>query len=118
MHYCQEIDDFVAKNKDLGLRTYELSSPEWSVITVVTNWLLLFRKAMVAMSATKVPMLSSTHATLKGLQDRLREELTKLPSSALPLLRKALTEAHTKLGEYFFKIDISPYVIWTSCKFN
>ena len=114
MHYRKEIEDYVAKNKEL--RRYELSADDWSVISTVTSWLLIFRKATNSMSATKRPMLSSTHATLKGLQDMLTQELIDLPRTASPALREALVSAHSKLGTYFFKIDASPYPVWASCK--
>ncbi|KIJ38116.1 hypothetical protein M422DRAFT_177043 [Sphaerobolus stellatus SS14] len=112
LFYPKEIDDYVVKNREL--QQYELSNDEWDVVSVVTAWLLIFRKATMSMSTTKCPMLLSTHAILKGLQDKLQEELSKLPKTTAPSLCKALVDAHTKLGEYFFKIDQSPYILWAS----
>jgi hypothetical protein len=33
-------------------------------------------------------------------------------------LRNALHKAHAKLGEYFFKVDKSPYPTWATCEFD
>jgi hypothetical protein len=107
------VNAYTAKLKEL--RQYELAPEEWDIIVVVTDWLLVFRKATTAMSATRVPMLSSTHATLKGLQDKLKKELAKLSNKTSTEVRSALIDAHNKLGEYFFKIDASPYPVWASC---
>jgi hypothetical protein len=66
------------------------------------------------MSATKQPMLSSTHAIFLGLQRHLKKVLAELPESAPPELRQGLTEAHRKLSDYFTKFDKSRYYSWAT----
>lgn len=118
LYYLKEIDVFLSKRENRDLRDIELSNTEWEVIRTVTDWLFVFRKATVSMSTTKQPMLSNAHATLKGLQDKLRDSIKELPRSAAVGLRDALVAAHNKLGEYLFKVDESPYTVWASCEQN
>ncbi|KAJ7191599.1 hypothetical protein B0H12DRAFT_995527, partial [Mycena haematopus] len=91
------------------LREHELSSADWAALKLVTNWLMAFRDATTQMSATKQPMLSSTHAIFLGLQRHLKTELAKLSPSTDPILRQGLVEAHLKLSDYFTKFDQSRY---------
>ncbi|KAG2078425.1 hypothetical protein BDR04DRAFT_1086741 [Suillus decipiens] len=69
LDFCQAIDDFVAKTCDL--RPYELSDADWAGIELVTKWLKAFRSATTQMSTTKCPMLSTTHAIFRGLQESI-----------------------------------------------
>ncbi|KIJ35234.1 hypothetical protein M422DRAFT_262618 [Sphaerobolus stellatus SS14] len=64
------------------------------------------------MSATKKPILSSTHAVFKGLQDDILTFITGLPKTATLQLHTALLDSHCKLSDYFHMFDKSPYYIW------
>jgi hypothetical protein len=112
LDYREALYSFVAKTQEL--RTFELTNLDWDTIKLVCEWLKHFRDATTQMSATKQCTLSSTHAIFKGLQDSLMENLRQLPSFAPPQLRRALTQAHEKLSDYFFKFDQSPHPIWAS----
>jgi hypothetical protein len=70
------------------------------------------------MSTTRMPMLSTTHAVFRGLQEDLRDIIRSLPDSVSPSLKKGLTDAHRKLSDYYYKIDQSPYYLWSSRKSN
>lgn len=59
-------------------------------------------------------MLSTIHASFRGLQEHVAEALRKLPDSAPPQLRKGLLESHAKLSEYYGKTDSSPYYVWAA----
>ena len=106
LDYKAVIDNFVAKNWEL--HSYKLSNEDWTAITSVTKWLKSFRSATTQMSTTKSPMLSTTHAIFRGLQDDLRHSLTDLPNSAPAYLKTALVKAHRKLSDYYTKLDESP----------
>jgi len=112
LDFRQAIDDFVAKTRDL--RPYELSDADWAGIELVTQWLKAFRSATTQMSTTKRPMLSSAHAIFRGLQESLQDDLAALPDSAPRKLQSALTSAHRKLSDYYFKVDESPFYVWAS----
>ncbi|KAG1717615.1 hypothetical protein EDB19DRAFT_1652921 [Suillus lakei] len=112
LDFRQAIDDFVAKTRDL--RPYELSDANWAGIELVTKWLKAFHSATTQMSTTKRPMLSTAHAIFRGLQESIRDDLAELPDSAPVKLRSALTSAHRKLSDYYFKIDESPFYVWAS----
>ena len=66
------------------------------------------------MSTTQTPMLSTMHAVFRGLQDELREIIRDLPDSVPSSLKQGLTDAHRKLSDYYYKIDTSPYYLWSS----
>jgi hypothetical protein len=68
------------------------------------------------MSATRTPMLSTTLAIFRGLQEDLRDTLRDLSDTASPSLKKGLVDAHLKLSDYYYKIDASPYYLWSSRK--
>ncbi|KAJ7157771.1 hypothetical protein C8R46DRAFT_818929, partial [Mycena filopes] len=88
---------------------HELTAADWTALKLVTDWLMVYRDATTQMSATKQPMLSSTHAIFLGLQGHLKTALANLPDDADPVLRGGLVEAHEKLSEYFTKFDRSQY---------
>ena len=71
------MDDFVAKDKDL--RKFEMHTNDWDAIVLVAQWLKSFRSATTQMATTKRPMLSSTYAIYRGLQESLWESLRNLP---------------------------------------
>jgi hypothetical protein len=67
------------------------------------------------MSTTKVPMLSTTHAIFRGLQEDIKEILRNLPTSVSPGIKQGLIDAHTKLSDYYHKYDESPFYTWAAC---
>jgi len=113
MDYRTVLDDFVAKNRELC--KHELQDEDWEAIGLVAQWLKSFWSATTQMSTTKCPMLSSTHAIFRGLQDSLAELLRSLPNNIPPLLCQALLNAHWKLSDYYGKSDESPYYTWALC---
>jgi hypothetical protein len=81
-----------------------------------TDWLKSFRAATTQMSGTQTLMLSTTHAVLRGLQEDICNILRGLPDTVPPCLKKGLTDVHLKLSTYYYKIDESPFYLWSSCK--
>ncbi|KAJ7090139.1 hypothetical protein C8R44DRAFT_892053 [Mycena epipterygia] len=61
------------------------------------------------MSATKQPMLSTTHAVFLWLQLHLKNTNAVLPEDADPALWQGLVDAHLKLSDYYTKFDRSRY---------
>ncbi|KAJ8495678.1 hypothetical protein ONZ45_g12768 [Pleurotus djamor] len=112
IHLKAVLNDFVAKNRDL--RSYELSDSQWNAIEIVAKWLNYFHAASIQMSSTSAPMLSTTLAMFRGLQEHLREILATLPDNAPKVLRDSLVASHLKLSEYYTKIDESPFYTWAS----
>lgn len=108
------IDNFVAKNRDL--RKFELSNDDWLAISLVTRWLKSFCSATTQMSATKTPMLSTTHAIFRGLQEDIRASIRSLPDGTPDCLKNSLVNAHRKLSDYYTKFDESPFYLWSSCE--
>jgi hypothetical protein len=94
------------------MSSYELSGAEWNSIQLVSEWLKAFRDATSQMSATKQLMVSSSHAIFCGLQEHIRWILRALPDDVDSTLKKALTDAHRKLSDYFYKFDQSEYYTW------
>ncbi|KAJ8515596.1 hypothetical protein ONZ45_g6994 [Pleurotus djamor] len=112
LHLKNVLNDFLWKNRDL--RAYKLSDKQWDAIEVVNKWLDSFHVASVQMSSTLAPMLSTTLAMFRGLQEDLREIIASLPESAPRVLRDSLVASHLKLSQYYTKIDESPYYTWAS----
>jgi hypothetical protein len=112
LDYRNTIDSFVSRNKDL--HALELSNSDWESITLVASWLKSFRSATTEMSATKVPMLSTTHAIFRGLQDDIKNILRGLPSIVSPKIKLGLTDAHRKLSDYYYQFDASPFYTWAA----
>jgi hypothetical protein len=102
----------VTRNRDLHV--YELSEDDWASIKLVSSWLKSFRSATTQMSATNVPMLSTTHAIFRGLQEDIKEILRSLPSGISPDIKLGLIDAHTKLSNYYHKYDESPFYTWAA----
>jgi hypothetical protein len=113
LDYRDTIDSFVSRNKDL--HAFELGDTNWESIKLVTSWLKSFRAATTEMSATKIPMLSTTHAIFRGLQDDIKSILRSLPDSVSPNVRLGLTDAHRKLSDYYYQYDTSPFYTWAAC---
>lgn len=61
-------------------------------------------------------MLSYTHTIFRGLQEDLRSTIRNLPISTPSVLRNGLVDAHTKLSDYYYKFDQSPYYTWAARK--
>lgn len=113
--YRLPIFNYVAKDSEL--REHELSAVEWEALQMVTSWLKVFRSATMQMSATKQPMLSTTHTIFRGLQRHLKTTITELPTTADPALKEGLVNAHRKLSDYFTKFDESRYCTWAACAY-
>jgi len=114
LDYRPIIDSFSHIHRDLW--QYSLSNEEWEAIELVAEWLKCFHMATTQMSATCMPMLSTTHAVFRGFQDDIRNILSDLPDTASPSLKKGLMDAHLKLSDYYYKIDASPFYLWSSRK--
>jgi hypothetical protein len=112
LNYCDTIDSFVSRNKDL--HALELSDTDWESIKLVTSWLKSFRSATTEMSTTKVLMLSTTHTIFRGLQDDIKNILRDLPNSVSPKIKLGLTDAHRKLSDYYHQFDDLPFYIWAA----
>lgn len=112
--YRKSVNSFVHLHTDLW--PYLLSNDEWDALELVTSWLKSFRSATTQMSATKTPMLSTTHAVFRGLQEDIRNIIRTLPASGSLALKKGLTDAHRKLSDYYYKFDESPFYLWSSRK--
>ena len=108
------IDNFVAKNCDL--RKFELSNDDWLTISLVARWLKSFHSATTQMSATKTPMLSTTHAIFRGLQEDIHASIHSLPDGTPDCLKNSLVNAHRKLSDYYTKFNESPFYLWSSCE--
>jgi hypothetical protein len=114
LDYRPIVDSFAHFHRDLW--QYSLPNEEWEAIELVANWLKSFRAATTQISATLTPMLSRTHAVFHGLQEDIRNILSDLPDTASPSLKKGLMDAHLKLSDYYYKIDASPFYLWSSRK--
>lgn len=88
------------------------------MIIQVTEWLGAFRSATTQMSTSKEPMLSSTLAIFRGLQDHIRQIYSNLPESTSPRIKTSLLDAHRKLSDYYYRFDESPFYTWAARKFN
>ena len=114
LDYRDTIDSFVSRNKDL--HALELSNADWESIKLVASWLKLFWFATTEMSTTNSPMLSTTHAIFRGLQDEIKDILRSLPNSVSPKIKLGLTDVHRKLSDYYYQYDASPFYTWAACK--
>jgi hypothetical protein len=114
LDYKQYLDDFAGRHRPL--QDLELLEDEWKAIALVADWLKVFRSATTQMSTTKKPMLSTTHAIFRGLQEHIQDILHQLPDDAAPQLKAGLLGSHKKLSDYYFRFDESPYYIWAACK--
>jgi hypothetical protein len=112
LDYRDTIDSFVSRHKDL--HALELGNTDWESITLVASWLKSFRAATTEMSTTKSPVLSTTHAIFRGLQDEIKEILRGLPDSVSPRIKLGLTDAHRKLSDYYYQYDASPFYTWAA----
>src|SRR5271168_4718782 len=116
LDFSKEIDAFTGSNRDL--RSLKLDPAEWEAITLVSNWLKVFRSATTEMSTTKKPMLSTVHAIFRGLEDHVKTILETLPDNAQSQLHDGLVPAHQKLSEYYYRSDESPYYTWAASAYQ
>jgi len=93
----------------------ELSNADWGSIKLVVSWLKSFRSATTEMSATKSPMLSTTHAIFWGLQDDIKNIIQSLPDSVSPKIKLGLTDVHCKLSNYYYQYNTLPFYTWAAC---
>ena len=114
LDYWPIVDSFAHVHRDLW--QYSLPNEEWEAIELVAKWLKSFRAATTQMSATRTPMLSTMHAVFHGLQEDICNILSDLPDTVSPSLKKGLMDAHLKLSDYYYKIDASPFYLWSSSK--
>ncbi len=84
---------------------------------MVTKWLKAFRSATAQMSTTTKPMLSTTHAVFRGLQDDVKKIIASLLQTTPPELKQGLLDAHRKLSDYYYKYDESPFYTWAARMF-
>ena len=112
LEYCETINAFVSRNKDL--HALELSKTDWESINLVASWLKSFQSATTEMSAIKILMLSTTHVIFRGLQDDIKNILRGLPSMVSPKIKLGLTDAHRKLSDYYYQFDTSPFYTWAA----
>jgi hypothetical protein len=94
-----------------------LTEDEWAAITQVADWLKQFHAATTQMSTSKQPMLSSTHAIFRGLQEHIQQIYRDLPLSTVLRIKTGLLDAHQKLSDYYYKYDQSPFYTWAARKF-
>jgi hypothetical protein len=113
LQHREAINTCIYRHEDLI--PYHLTEEDWRAIETVTRWLKSFRSATTQMSATKTPMLSSTHAIFRGLQAEIRDILCE-EQGLSPQLIQGLSNAHLKLSEYYYKFDESPFYLWASHK--
>ncbi|KAF8235474.1 hypothetical protein L208DRAFT_1256633, partial [Tricholoma matsutake] len=114
LDYHHAIDSFAARNKDL--HAYELSKDYWKSIDLVSLWLKSFCSVTTQMSTTNsIPMLSTTHAIFRGLQEDINGILCSFPATVSPRINHSLIDAHTKLSDYYHKYDESPFYTWAAC---
>jgi hypothetical protein len=114
LDYRQTIDSYASRSRDL--HPFSLSEEEWASISMVSSWLKSFRSATTQMSATKIPMLSTTLAIFRGLQDDIKNILRGLPATTPWSIKQGLLDAHEKLSDYYHKFDESPFYTWAACK--
>ncbi|KAF7370018.1 Transposase-like protein [Mycena sanguinolenta] len=112
LDFRKPILDYMSDYEDLT--EHSLSPTEWAALTQVTGWLKSYRYATTKMSTTKHPMLSTTHAIFRWLQDELKTAIAQLPRTADPALLDGLVGAHRKLSDYFTKFDESRYYSWAT----
>jgi hypothetical protein len=112
LDYRATIDSYVSRNKELV--SLALSDEDWESLNLVALWLESFRIATLEMSTTKSPMISTTHAIFRGLQDDIKGILRDIPKSASPNITVGLTNAHLKLSDYYYQYDASPFYIWAA----
>ncbi|KAF8992769.1 hypothetical protein BDQ17DRAFT_1456193 [Cyathus striatus] len=115
LRYKDDFDTFASRYKDL--RPLALTEDDWVSVNIVSTWLVKFHRATTQMLATKQPMLSSTHAVFRGLQDQLKAALCTLPDTSPPQIKKGILNAHRKLSDYYYKFNQSPFYTWAARKY-
>lgn len=82
----------------------------------MADWLHAFREVTMQMSCTGKPMLSTTHAVFRGLQEELQKAIAALPKNVNPQIQLGLLNAHRKLSDYYHSFDQSPFYTWAASK--
>ncbi|KAJ7367671.1 hypothetical protein DFH08DRAFT_908827 [Mycena albidolilacea] len=77
LQFCGLIFNYMAKDSEL--HEHELNTDKWRALELVTAWLKFFCSTMTQMSATKQPMLATTHTIFCGLQQQLKSIISGLP---------------------------------------
>lgn len=95
----------------------QVSPADWEALGHVREWLSDFRAATTMMSTTSKPMLSQTHHIFRGLEKSVQGTIANLSPDANGTLKTALIDAHTKLSDYYYKFDVSPYYLWAAHMF-
>lgn len=93
-----------------------MDSNNWMTLSVVTEWLGLFREATVLISRTSKPTLSGVCGISESLQDHIAKQLSELPDNAHSALQQRLLAAHRKLSDYYAEYELSPYYRRASCE--
>jgi len=88
------------------------------MIIQVTEWLGAFQAATTQMSTSKQPMLSTTLAIFRGLQEHIKLIYSDLPASTSQRIKTSLLDVHQKLSDYYYCYDQSPFYTWATHKFN
>lgn len=114
IHNRDAITRYVESSSDLS--DFALLDLDWEALQAVRSWLSEFRQATTEMSTTSKPMLSQTHLVFRSLQRTIKDILSELPNTADAMLKQGLVHAHTKLGDYYYKFDASPYYLWAARK--
>lgn len=117
LQYRAAVDRYTLVASELG-HTHMLSSEDWDALKKISDWLGAFRAATTQMSTSKKPMLCHTHKVFRSLQKDVHKMILELPEDENPStirLRNGLVAAHTKLSDYYFKFDASPYYHWAAC---
>ncbi|KAJ7312326.1 hypothetical protein DFH08DRAFT_717787 [Mycena albidolilacea] len=112
IHNRDAITRYVDSTPDLC--SFVLSEQDWAALQTVQSWLSEFRQATTEMSTTSKPMLSQTHIVFRGLQRTFKDIFSALPNTVDITLKQGLIDAHTKLSDYYYKFDTSPYYIWAA----
>jgi hypothetical protein len=94
LKHHEAINTFIYRHEDMI--QYHLTEEDWQAVEMVTRWLKSFHSATTQMSATKTPMLSTTHAIFCGLQADIKDILHE-ENGLSPCLIKGLSDAHLKL---------------------
>ena len=115
--YCNQVDVIAVRMQTADTSIPTMLPADWSAISLVEGWLWLFHAATTQMSSTSTITLSSMYAIFRILQDHLLTSLKNLPDDAFPGLREGIYKAYTKLSDYYYKSEASPFYVWAASMF-